>query len=648
MTNPTELTTAHKKRISASNAYRMMTALDHDTLPSGARSYISDMFNLSPDDFAERYVSRAMQWGIDNEPAAIAALEDVFDVQIEYAGEHQERLYAGEDYFNFVSALPDGLMMFGELICTIETKCLNQENHDFAVNFIVDSETLKQYDFEKYCQVQTQNLCAEAYYNQPVKSLIAFYDPRHALSLHYIEVDADNNWRETFKERVMLAKQLYDSISTENPNAAVLYDNPMPPVKVVTAAHDMVITEDMIDSLLDNPEDFVKKAHDFFNVRVVNDHFIGGDLHFDCSTKKGRDEAIKFRTKVKKVRTTAIKISKELVNAYTKKVKQEQTFRKYIEIEMKALEDYLCQSLNEWEAEQARIEREAIEAKRREDEELRQREAKRIATLRDKINEIYPVNFDTLEEIEAEKNRIESIVIDALYQEYEKEAERVKTDSLASLANLAVKKKNAIIERHQNNLDALKDRYQTYDSTEWSVVGLEQKLAEAKQFNPQEVDFGKNLANAIAARDNIITHLENDLIPSLKAKEQALAEKRAAEIVEQRKQHDDMRQAKQLETNAKQIIAEEQKPANDEPTDIKQALLNALVKHGLLKSKLLSEAVATLNAQHPGRFDGYLAQIGLCQSLSDLASVMNDMPTEAKAKLKPLLEAQQHQIKQSA
>lgn len=364
MSSQIELINAHKTSISASNAYRIMTKLDQDDLPSGAINFVSNMFNITDDDFSERYVSHAMQWGIDNELVAIAELEKLFSVSIENTGENQERLFAGSDYCNFVSALPDGIMMLGELICTVEIKCMNPENYNFALDFILNSENLKQYDYKKYCQVQTQNLCAETHFSQPVKSIIAFYDPRHETPLHYVEVDADNNWREKFAERVMLAKQFYDKIAAENTNQPILNDAPLPPAKLANTSYDMAITDDMIDSLLANPQGFVDKACEFFNVRVVNGHFVGGNLHFDCSTKKGRDEAIKFRTKVKKVRTTAVKISKELTAAYEKKVKQEQSFRKHIESEMKLLEGYLCQSINEWEAEQKRIEQEAIEAKR--------------------------------------------------------------------------------------------------------------------------------------------------------------------------------------------------------------------------------------------------------------------------------------------
>jgi len=329
----------HKLMVSASNCHRIMTCLDKDCLPPGAISYISDMFNLSDDDFKNTYMSDDMINGVEKEPEALDALSEYLWLDILFTGHTQKRLYAGKDYYDFLSALPDGIIWsLDDLIYSVEVKCLNEKNHQFVCENITDGDRLKKHDYKKYCQVQTQMLCVEKSYIQDSVGIIAFYNEICEPPLHIVWVDPDQEWRDRLHSRLGLAKKLYLEIQGE------------PQKQVIPLAHDTeIITPDMVSSLLSDPKFLMEMVYDHFGVSIVDGHYTGGDI-IDCSTKKGRDQAIKLRSKITKVRTGAVSISKKLVEEYKLKCKQELEFRKTIEADCKALSDYLCQTLNAWES----------------------------------------------------------------------------------------------------------------------------------------------------------------------------------------------------------------------------------------------------------------------------------------------------------
>jgi len=188
----------HKYTIGASQAHRICTYPQSETLPTGAINFIEDMVRLPSEKFAERYESPSMKWGIEQEPNAIARLEQEFDCKAQFTGDEQARLYAGEEY-PLLSALPDGLIFIDDEIIIIEIKCLDTTNHDAIINAVGDDcKTLKLFDFAKWVQCQVQMICVEQSYQQKnITSILAFYDPRSRLTdLHYLVVDPDYKFKD--------------------------------------------------------------------------------------------------------------------------------------------------------------------------------------------------------------------------------------------------------------------------------------------------------------------------------------------------------------------------------------------------------------------------------------------------------------------
>jgi putative phage-type endonuclease len=92
---------------------------------------------------AESFTSAAMEWGVENEPLAVAAYEARYDVFVEPVGfiEHPTIALAGASPDGFSS--PDGL---------IEIKCPNSATHiDTLLNQDVDGKYIKQMQWQMAC-----------------------------------------------------------------------------------------------------------------------------------------------------------------------------------------------------------------------------------------------------------------------------------------------------------------------------------------------------------------------------------------------------------------------------------------------------------------------------------------------------------------
>ena len=92
---------------------------------------------------AESFTSAAMEWGVENEPFAVAAYEAKFGVFVEPVGfiEHPTIALAGASPDGFCS--PDGL---------IEIKCPNSATHiDTLLNQDVDGKYIKQMQWQMAC-----------------------------------------------------------------------------------------------------------------------------------------------------------------------------------------------------------------------------------------------------------------------------------------------------------------------------------------------------------------------------------------------------------------------------------------------------------------------------------------------------------------
>lgn len=111
---------------------------------------------------SEHFVSRAMEWGIDNEPLAKAAYELEFDVQLQSGG------LAMHDRIKWLMASPDGLVGDEGLA---EFKCPTTATH---IEYFTAGVVPEEYRWQMYCQMA----CADRKWCDFVS-----YDPRLPASL---------------------------------------------------------------------------------------------------------------------------------------------------------------------------------------------------------------------------------------------------------------------------------------------------------------------------------------------------------------------------------------------------------------------------------------------------------------------------------
>lgn len=532
----TEIALAHKETIGASQAHRLMTYLQSETLPNGAMNYIQDMARCDDDTFKERYESESSKWGIENEKHAIERIQQELGCLVDDCNENQVRIYAGPEYLNFVSALPDGIIVFDGQIITVEVKCLDTQNHDYIISAVGDSsEALKREAYEKWGQVQVQNLCAENEFQQAVTSIICFFDPRSTLiDFHYVIVEPCHEFREKFRWRVKMAKHLYDSIKNESPSAPVVFDAELPKTKLVKKSeNDFEITPDLLQLGLD---DLVSKAAEHFGVSIKDGHFVGGDV-FNCETQEGRDLAKKAKNKVTKIRTAVLKLNqpmtKELFAKYKKSLKIDQG----IEEKLNGLRDHLIAPLTEWELEQERIQQAQIDAeneKKRLQEEAAEKVRQAILEKMESLK-VYPCDFESLESIAEKLTLIKSISIDAMFGEFEDEARQLKENSFDFLngceEGIIQRKKELEEQERINTFNAFKAKCDALRDPLHSVQYLESQLSKLEKLERSET-FTENY---VLVKNNTIEKLKAELIPAAKQRAIDYADEQNKKQAEERK-----------------------------------------------------------------------------------------------------------------
>ncbi len=379
----TELHKAHATTITASNAYKIMGKLESPELPASAMAHIETMLRGEPRDIT----TPAMQWGIDNELKAIAALEYELKSPIIYTGAEQQRFYFGD----FVSALPDGVLLVGERMTTIiEVKCLNTNNHIYALTNITSSESLKIQDWNKYCQVQTQMLCADV-----KEAFLAFYDPRYSKKLHTVVVHADQEWKKTFLSRVSLALAYYNQIKTEDSSKSAFAVSDTPAPEMLNLPR---INLDIRD---------VAAYHKTPEILIERIQQQAGSFVFDVSISKGRDACRSHAANIIRCITPALTASKAIA-AEAKKVQEADLyFRKTIEKGIRAIADHTRAPLTDWEYEQARIAEE--QAKLEQEVADKIREAQQLIADWDAAlteNELFDFRKDKAERVAKEQEAI--------------------------------------------------------------------------------------------------------------------------------------------------------------------------------------------------------------------------------------------------
>lgn len=103
---------------------------DNTFLPEGADTYIiAKVAEMLDSDIPETFTSAAMQYGIDNEPLAIMAIEEATGVELSHTNDDQYFFNNGE-----WGATPDGVHYASDMytvIATHEVKCPAPETHTF-------------------------------------------------------------------------------------------------------------------------------------------------------------------------------------------------------------------------------------------------------------------------------------------------------------------------------------------------------------------------------------------------------------------------------------------------------------------------------------------------------------------------------------
>lgn len=426
-----EISIAHKETIGASQAHRLMTYPRSDMLPLAAINFVDAMCVISEKEFLERYESPAMTWGIENEKHAIERIEQELDCHVDDCGENQRRLYAGADYYDFVSALPDGIIVLDGEVITVEIKCLDTVNHDRIVSAVGEShEALKIEAYDKWVQVQVQNLCAEQVFKTSnIQSIICFFDPRSEYKdFHYVIIPACHKFRKLFKRRVAMAKKLYDDIKNEEPAAPILFDSALPNTKLVKKkSDDFEITPELLQHGLD---ELVIKAAEHFGVTLQDGHFIGGEV-FNCETHEGRDLAKKAKKKVTKMRTAVLKLNQPITKELFTRYKKSLVIDQGITEKLNGLRDHLTAPLTEWEQEQERIQQAQIDDENEKKMLTEEASEKVRMAILDKmaILKVYPIDLYSMESIYSKRALINSIAIDAMFGEFEDQARQIKQAS---------------------------------------------------------------------------------------------------------------------------------------------------------------------------------------------------------------------------
>lgn len=508
----------HKQTIGASQAHRLVTYPRIETLPGGAMNFIDDMCRISNEEFKERYESESSMWGNEQEKFAIERVQQELDCYVDDTGDNQRRLYAGPEYYDFVSALPDGIIVLDGQVITVECKCLDTLNHDFIVVNVGDSsEELKKQAYSKWVQVQVQNLCAEySFPNQEILSIICFYDPRSEIKdFHYVIVDPCAEFRELLKRRVAMAKSLYDDIKNETPSAPVVFNAELPKTKLVKKSDDFEITPELLQRGLD---ELVTKAAEHFGVTIQDGHFVGGDV-YNCETQEGRDLAKKAKNKVTKIRTAVLKLNQPITKELFCKYKTSLAIDHGITEKLNGLRDHVTATLTEWEKEQERIQQEQIDAENEKKRLIEEAQEKVRQAILEKMEllKVYPCNLGDLLLIAEKRAVIEAINVDFMWGDYEEQAAQLKAASLdllkASEAGIIERKKELEKLERLNAFNEFKAKCEALSDPLHSIAYLESRLAKLIEFTHEGDELSPDYW---IIRDRYIEKLEYDLIPAAK------------------------------------------------------------------------------------------------------------------------------------
>jgi hypothetical protein len=508
----TALQRSHALCVSASQCHRIMGNPEQESLPPAARTYCEEIVAAQGKHYYKDVSTPAMQWGINNEPKALAEFTKLTGVYVEHTGvDDSKRLY----YKDLASALPDGLLVeFGE---TVEVKCLDTDNHIAMIG--VD---IKKVAYEKYCQVQCQILCANTEYGK-----LVFYDPRYEEKpLHYQNFSIDQEWRTLFLKRAELARDYIKELQGES-KAVQKYES-----------FDFEITKKDIRQYLSRPQDLAALIREK-----------AGNQVFSMETAKSRKACKSLSNQViKSISPVEKMLGNMTIVARAKRIcKAELAFRKVFEKEVREFAEEILNPLKEWEAEQERIAkekadaiaeqeriaREAIEAEAREkqrlvDEEmesLRTEIAARDAkeqTEKDRVDQMQrsikwfsdkPLelkNSNSKDIQAAIKHVSDQVVSNAYYHEFTDQAKREQKLALFELKELLethLSEEKVIAEKEQAEQQAREEQIkQLAVARENARIETERREREANEAHVKAID--DEIMNAIIQLSNVESVLQ--------------------------------------------------------------------------------------------------------------------------------------------
>ncbi len=182
-------------------------AYKHNTKPvnKGLITYANRLATKSRFDYDEEYENistYAMRTGDEREPEAVDEFTAATGLAVLHTGDDQ--LHLTKDG---VGATPDGIIKNGldMFECGVEIKCRNPYTHD-EQKFITDNASLKDMDFDRYCQVQAGMYVFDVQYWYSVN-----YNPnghKSEDSLHWAIIDRDEDFIAAMIERVALVFEI--------------------------------------------------------------------------------------------------------------------------------------------------------------------------------------------------------------------------------------------------------------------------------------------------------------------------------------------------------------------------------------------------------------------------------------------------------
>lgn len=204
------LKSRHAMVATASEVYRLLAVTEDGSLSDGAETYCMEKAAEALTEFEpDFFISRAMQWGNEQEPFAVERFEQDMMMLIESTNEDQQFILSPDKSWG---GTPDGVAPEG-LDYGLEIKCPNSTTHMTYRAGIKCGGTLKEIKPVYYWQIQAcMYLCGKS------KWFFMSFDPRFKKAehqSHIVEIQRNNDDINYMLEKIKLATTRRDMIVAE-------------------------------------------------------------------------------------------------------------------------------------------------------------------------------------------------------------------------------------------------------------------------------------------------------------------------------------------------------------------------------------------------------------------------------------------------